>query len=81
MQHQSLPDPSESLFFEAIVPQTTSNAHVAAAALYHCLGTSFSMIRTTRIVNNPTFAVLGTKDLIRLHQLEAYGPISIGIKS
>lgn len=81
MQHQSLSNPSESLSFEAIVPQTTSNAHVAAAALYHCLGTFFLVILATWDVNNSAFAVLGTKDLIRLQQLEAYGPIFIGIKS
>lgn len=38
MQYQSLSNPSDLLSFEDIVPQTTSNAHVASAALYHCLG-------------------------------------------
>ncbi|KIM85183.1 hypothetical protein PILCRDRAFT_817178 [Piloderma croceum F 1598] len=62
MQFQTLPDSSAFLTFADIVPNATSNPHVASAALYHCL-------------------VLGTKDLVRLNQLEAYGPISIIINS
>jgi len=43
MQFQTLSDSSAFLAFEDIVPNATSNSHVASAALYHCLGTiSFS---------------------------------------
>ncbi|KAG2159848.1 uncharacterized protein EDB93DRAFT_1074203 [Suillus bovinus] len=61
MQYKSLSGSARFLAFDDVVPQTTSTAHVAAAALYHCL-------------------VLGTKDLIRLRQEEAYGTIEIRIK-
>ncbi|KAG1749976.1 Rec8 like protein-domain-containing protein [Suillus paluster] len=61
MQYRSLSGSAQFLAFDDVVPQTTSTAHVAAAALYHCL-------------------VLGTKDLIRLRQEEAYATIEIRIK-
>ena len=38
MQMQTLPDPTEGLSFDTIVPKQTSTRHVASAAFYHCLG-------------------------------------------
>ncbi|KAH7883571.1 hypothetical protein F5I97DRAFT_1537861 [Phlebopus sp. FC_14] len=60
MQYRCLAS-SHFLSFDDVVPKATSTAHVAAAALYHCL-------------------VLGTKDLVQLHQGEPYGIIEIRIK-
>ncbi|KAG2044865.1 hypothetical protein BDR03DRAFT_848367 [Suillus americanus] len=37
MQYKSLSGSARFLAFDDVVPQTTSTAHVAAAALYHCL--------------------------------------------
>ncbi|KAG0708845.1 hypothetical protein DFH29DRAFT_1075247 [Suillus ampliporus] len=37
MQYRSLSGSAQFLAFDDVVPQTTSTAHVAAAALYHCL--------------------------------------------
>lgn len=61
MQYQSLSGSSLYLTFDDVVPKASSTAHVAAAALYHCL-------------------VLGTKNLIQLHQEKSYGQITIRIK-
>lgn len=41
MQLQTISDPAAFLSFEDVVPKSTSNSHVASAALYHCLGTLF----------------------------------------
>lgn len=38
MQLQGLPNSVSDLSFNAVVPMATSTRHVAAAALYHCLG-------------------------------------------
>ncbi|KAG2061826.1 hypothetical protein BDR06DRAFT_1015869 [Suillus hirtellus] len=38
MQYRSLSGSARFLAFDDVVPRTTSTAHVAAAALYHCLG-------------------------------------------
>lgn len=48
MQFQTLPDSSAFLTFDDIVPNATSNSHVASAALYHCLGTISSSHRLLR---------------------------------
>ncbi|KAI0309026.1 hypothetical protein OF83DRAFT_1089355, partial [Amylostereum chailletii] len=37
MQVHALPEPSEGVSFDAIVPKATSTPHVASAAFYHCL--------------------------------------------
>ncbi|KIK70969.1 hypothetical protein GYMLUDRAFT_254265 [Collybiopsis luxurians FD-317 M1] len=37
MQQQAMPDGSESISFDVVVPKLTSTRHVAAAAFYHCL--------------------------------------------
>ncbi|KAG1833774.1 hypothetical protein EV424DRAFT_1364041 [Suillus variegatus] len=37
MQYKSLSGSARFLAFDDVVPRTTSTAHVAAAALYHCL--------------------------------------------
>lgn len=38
MQYQSLSGSSLYLAFDDVVPKASSTTHVAAAALYHCLG-------------------------------------------
>jgi len=44
MQYRSLSGSAPFLAFDDIVPQDTSTAHVAAAALYHCLGASVVLL-------------------------------------
>ena len=50
MQFQTLADRSAFLAFEDVVPKATSDAHVASAALYHCLGTIYLYIQCTTTV-------------------------------
>lgn len=38
MQVQASAQPEDGVMFDAVVPKDTSNAHVAAAGFYHCLG-------------------------------------------
>ncbi|KAG1825921.1 uncharacterized protein BJ212DRAFT_1475280 [Suillus subaureus] len=87
MQYKSLSGSARFLAFDDIVPQTTSTAHVAAAALYHCLGAcplitvlfAFHAAAMYFVQAGP-YPMLGTKDLIQLRQEEAYRTIEIRIK-
>lgn len=86
MQWQSLPSSASSFTFDTVVPQATSTRHVAAAALYHCLGTfcAYDLVppplpaAITRLTKY-YLLVLATKDLLRLDQYNPYGPVSIVI--
>lgn len=40
MQQNTLPNITEGLSFDTVVPKDTSTRHVAASAFYHCLGKS-----------------------------------------
>lgn len=83
MQYQSLSGSPLHLTFDDVVPKTSSTTHVAAAALYHCLG-KYHCLRVascfTGSISHLYRLVLGTKNLIQLHQEEAYGQITIRIK-
>lgn len=78
MQQHGLPTLGDDLSFDTIVPDATSTRHVAAAAFYHCLG-ELHVLRYYRDITEFHWAVLATKDLIRLRQPEPYGTLRIKI--
>lgn len=80
MQLQSLPGRQDTLNFDDIVPPTTSAKHVAAEALYHCLGKWCLSARMSLKQARNACLVLATKDLIAVKQTRPFDSITFKIK-
>lgn len=53
---QASAQPEDGVMFDAVVPQDTSNAHVAAAGFYHCLGKYPDCLRHDTQAHSSLFA-------------------------
>lgn len=52
---QASAQPEDGVMFDAVVPKDTSNAHVAAAGFYHCLGKYLAVFGMIRRLNSSLF--------------------------